>query len=102
MLKTAMVPETYQLQQQRLTEQKELFCLFNTKQLFLIDAWFQQCHRERTVVYFVLLAHRGIGEKTKERRIGVDLASFTGKTETEKPNAMVSDAETEADNQNEH
>ena len=51
---------------------------------------------------FGLLAHRGIGEKTKERRIGVDLASFTGKTETEKPNAMVSDAETEADNQNEH
>ena len=49
---------------------------------------------------FGLLAHRGIGENTKERRIGVDLTSCTGKTE--KPNAMVSDAETEADNQNEH
>ena len=53
-LKTAMLPEANQSQQQRLTEQKELFCQLNTKQLFLIDAWFQQCHRERTVVYFVV------------------------------------------------
>ena len=40
--------------------------------------------RERTFVYFVQLAHRGRGEKKKERRIGADLTSCTGKTEGQK------------------
>ena len=64
----------------------DFFCLFHwtTKQQFCTDAWFQQIEKrdtERTFAYLVQLTHRGMGEKKKERRIGVDLTSCTGKTE---------------------
>ena len=38
----------------------------------------EQRERERTFINF---AHRGRGEKKKERRIGVELTSGTGKTD---------------------
>ena len=58
-----------------------------TKQQLNFDAWFQQCQvdkerrQRKTFAYFGQIAHRGRGEKKKERRIGVDLTSCTGNTE---------------------
>ena len=45
-------------------------------------------NRDRIFVYLVQLAHRGRGDKKKERKIGVDLTSFTvsiGKHSTPTP-----------------
>ena len=55
---------------------------------------------ERTFVNFVQLAHRGKGENKKERRVGVDLTSFPGKTGGQKSlTSQVSVTESDAENQ---
>ena len=73
----------------------------------MLGSSFQQCQvqshmydlgqvdREQTSLYSVQLAHRGRGDKKKERRLGVELTNRTGKTERQKSPTSI---ETEAEN----
>ena len=72
------------------TQPCNCFCLFHwtRQQQSHIDASFQQCQVDRAQlqrknVFLLFTTYRGRGKK-KERRIGVDLTSCTGKTERRK------------------